>query len=84
MRLFNKSLDELLTWGLKLGFVLFIFCIIVPAFLLHAFKTLKEVPTEPWPLALMAVVGGIVGAAFRDGVDMIRNKLRARKTKEVE
>lgn len=74
MRVLNKSLDELLAWGLKLGFVLFIFCIIVPAFLLHAFNTLKDIPTEPWPIVASAFAGGIVGAALRDCVKMVRAK----------
>jgi len=82
MSIFNKDFD-LLNWGLRIGFILFIFCIVAPAFLVHAFKTLKEIPREPWPLALMALIGGVAGAVLRDTAKMIKARLR-KDSKEVE
>lgn len=75
MCVFNERLGYLLECVLKIAFILFIVCMVIPSLVLHGFKTLKEVPTEPWPIGVSALIGGIVGAAFRDGVNMLKDKL---------
>lgn len=80
MSIFKKDFD-FLEWGLRIAFLLFILCVVIPAFLNHASEVLKDVPIKTLTLLGAAFVGGIAGAAFQDGMNRIKAK---REDKSIE